>query len=36
VSKLEALDGVQVREYHVVVRGRVKEGARKRAWKRGA
>jgi Fe2+ or Zn2+ uptake regulation protein len=31
VSKLEALSGFEVREYHVVVRGRVKEGARRRA-----
>jgi Fur family transcriptional regulator, iron response regulator len=31
VSKLNALSGFQVREYHVVVRGRVKESARKRA-----
>lgn len=30
VSKLDALDGFEAREYHVVVRGRVKEGARKR------
>jgi hypothetical protein len=31
VSKLEALNGFEVREYHVVVRGRVKEGTRRRA-----
>jgi Fe2+ or Zn2+ uptake regulation protein len=31
VSKLEALNGFEVREYQVVVRGRVKEGTRRRA-----
>ena len=31
VSKLESLSGFDVRDYHVVVRGRMKNGARKRA-----
>ena len=31
VSKVDSLDGFEVREYHVVVRGRMKGGANKRA-----
>jgi len=31
VSKLDSLNGFEVREYHVVMRGRVKNSPRKRA-----
>jgi Fur family iron response transcriptional regulator len=36
VSKLESLDGFEMREYHVVVRGRLKEGAPEKNSKKRA